>query len=290
MLVNLYALYVVIFIFGTIIGSFLNVVVLRFNTGASLSGRSRCFTCAKQLRWLDMLPVFSYLILRGRCRSCKSSFSFQYPLVEILAGLLFLGTFIQIGDMQTDASLSPFLSLFSWGRIFFFWIFWSLLLVIAVYDIRHKIIPDFFVYCLGTLGGLGIFLEAYLGGLSSVAIMYAFSIGLFLALPFFLIWYFSHGRAMGFGDVKLALVLGWFVTLPQAIALFVLSFWIGGIVGIVFLCVSLLRKNSLSSGKSRVTMKSEMPFAPFLIFGMIIVFFCSVDIFTVIGWFEQLWL
>jgi prepilin signal peptidase PulO-like enzyme (type II secretory pathway) len=81
------------FVFGSIIGSFLNVLILRFNTGATFGGRSKCFSCGRELRWYDLVPILSFLFLRGRCRFCKSKISLQYPTVELITGLIFTGVF-----------------------------------------------------------------------------------------------------------------------------------------------------------------------------------------------------
>src|SRR3989344_4234135 len=89
------------FVFGAIIGSFLNVIILRYNTGLSqknsigFSGRSHCFSCGKNIKWYDLVPVLSFLFLKGRCRHCKSKISIQYPLVEFITGILFLATFLK---------------------------------------------------------------------------------------------------------------------------------------------------------------------------------------------------
>src|SRR3989339_930062 len=81
----------IVFCFGAIIGSFLNVVTLRLGTGESVvSGGSKCFSCGKKLKWIELVPIFSFLIQKGRCRECKSKISLQYPAVEILTGLVFL--------------------------------------------------------------------------------------------------------------------------------------------------------------------------------------------------------
>ncbi len=286
-----------VFILGAIIGSFLNVVILRTNTGASLHGRSRCFTCGLQLRWYDLFPIASYIFLRGRCRSCKSSISRQYVIVEILTGLLFLGTYLKIGPSYGNGAISipEAIARFPWGILALYWAIWSLFVVIAIYDLRHKIIPDFFLSILIALALFRIVAAILIENVSFVETIKALSVGPLLALPLLIIWYFSSGRAMGFGDVKLAFAMGLFLSVKQAIAVFVLSFWIGGAISIILLVATriarlCLRKNVLNLRCARVTMKSEIPFAPFLVAGIAVVFFFSIDIFSVLSVFEKLWL
>src|SRR5690606_24099342 len=85
-----YFVYAFFFLLGLIIGSFLNVVIYRYNTGSAIKGRSYCFTCRSQLRWYELVPLFSFLIQRGKCRSCRSLISIQYPLVELTVGVVFV--------------------------------------------------------------------------------------------------------------------------------------------------------------------------------------------------------
>lgn len=168
--------------------------------------------------------------------------------------------------------------------------------MIAIYDIRHKMIPDGYVYGLALLALVQITTEvlALNGSLSGA--LQSVSIGPLFAVPFFLIWFFSRGRAMGFGDVKLAIALGLLLSLPQSLAVFMLAFWFGGAMGILLLLASWLRqlfhvkKKPLSSLTKSVTIKSEIPFAPFLILGVAAVFFCNVDIYILVSLFEQLWM
>ena len=99
-MLNLYFA-ILFFIFGTIVGSFLNVLILRYNTGISAArGRSFCFSCGKNLNWLELVPVLSFLFQKGKCRGCKSKISWQYPLVECLTGLLFVGVFLRYGGVN----------------------------------------------------------------------------------------------------------------------------------------------------------------------------------------------
>ena len=138
---------VIIFIFGTIIGSFLNAVILRMNTGESIvKGRSRCFSCGKKLSWQELIPVFNFIAQRGKCRGCGSKISIQYPVVEFITGIIFLLTFLKL--QNTDYLI------LTTGYHF---IIFSLLIVISVYDFRHQIIPNKLVYLFNFLAFLNLF-------------------------------------------------------------------------------------------------------------------------------------
>ncbi|MDE1988767.1 MAG: prepilin peptidase [Patescibacteria group bacterium] len=256
-----------VFILGTIIGSFLNVVILRYNTGKSIaSGKSACFSCAKRLSWYEMFPILSFAALRGKCGSCKSKISWQYPLVEFCAGLLFLSSYLKLGSSTPKYYYLYYLAIF------------SILIVIAVYDLRHKIIPDLlsFSFAFISLAWLVFIAQptSHVGwdGWANWDWWNLFS-GPILALPFFLMWFFSGGRWMGLGDAKLALGMGWFLGLVSGISAVILGFWIGAAVSLL----SLLAQRLNLIGKN-LTIKSEVPFAPFLILGLLFVFFFGFDI------------
>ena len=150
------------FLLGACIGSFLNVVAYRYNTGMSLNGRSQCFTCSRQLKWFDMFPILSFLTFRGKCRTCKSKISWQYPLVELVTAILFLALF-------TFEGLSI--------ALFFDLIVFSLLIVMTVYDIRHKIIPDGLVFLFVLSGFAKMLAPLMYGGVFSVLDFIGFELG-----------------------------------------------------------------------------------------------------------------
>lgn len=259
-----------VFVLGTIIGSFLNVLIIRGNTGRSIGGRSACMSCGRMLTVLDLVPVVSYIVLRGKCRTCGSAISFQYPLVELSAGMLSVLAFY----VATSGFLFAVLFLLC-----------MTLLYIAVYDIRHTIIPDGAVVFVGVLATFFIlhslvispFASLLLGHLASACIASA---------PLFLLWYFSSGRAMGFGDVKLAGVLGLFLYPLHSVAFLWLSFVLGGVVGVLLLSMPLLMHTfGLKHTNRLVTMKSEIPFGPFLISAFLLVLFFGIDVQHILEWF-----
>lgn len=266
------------FVLGTIIGSFLNVVILRHNSGATLAGRSRCFACDKAIAWHDLIPVASFLALRGRCRGCKSRFSIQYPLVELLTGLLFAGVFWKF----LSVGLAPLFNINYFLLVADLFVF-CLLVVIAVYDLRHKIIPDPFVFLFAALALGKLFFSVPLESLfaSRLADILA---GPLLALPLFLLWLVSGGRWIGLGDAKLALGIGWFLGLALGLSALVWGFWIGAVVGLSLVGFSKLfgkasvRRVFLKLGLKKLTMGSELPLAPFLILGLCIVYFWGSDV------------
>lgn len=239
---------VVVFLLGLIIGSFLNVVIFRLNTGRSISrGRSKCLSCGKSLVWYELIPVFSYLFLRGKCKKCNAPISPQYPIVEFVTGISFV-TLFWVSIARFGVTQEMFIHFAFLATIA------SLFIVMIVYDIRHKIIPDQINFTFIALSMVSIVWRYLtLPGFSAIDFFLA---GPAIAFPFFLLWFFSKGRALGFGDVKLMLGMGWFLGFGTAALGVLFAFWLGGLVGILLLAFS-----------KRYSRKSEIPFAPFLIIG-----------------------
>lgn len=261
------------FIFGTLIGSFLNVLIYRTNTGLGVSGRSRCFSCNKTLRWWELIPVVSYLLLRGRCARCSSRVSLQYPAVELATGVLFAyaGQQYITGWPFSLASVLEFLFVVSIG---------SLLLVITVYDLRHKIIPDQYVYAFILLAGIRLcVLWRYPVPLWGEFTSFDILAGPLLFFPFWFLWKVSHGRWMGLGDGKLAWGIGWLLGLSQGITAVIGGFWLGAAFALLLMALAVVVPVvGLRSLSPRLTMKSEIPFAPFLIASTAIVFYTGWDV------------
>lgn len=252
-----------LFLFGLIIGSFLNVLVLRYGTGRSLSGRSGCLSCNVPLSPLELVPVLSYLVLGGRCRSCRTRISPQYPLVELATGILFL------------ASLRLFdFSLLTWplvGSVVSYFVLVSALVALVAYDIRHQIIPNRFVAAFV----FAAFLMHLFYGDPITPFLLA---GLVLAAPFAGLWYFSEGRYMGLGDGKLAFGIGVLLGFVQGLSAIIIGFWAGALFGLALIVFS-RSKARLSLNGVPLTMKSEVPFAPFLALGALFVLLTHFSLF-----------
>lgn len=250
-------IYIATFILGTIVGSFLNVVIFRYNTGKTVGGRSMCLSCSKNLKWSHLVPVFSYLFLLGKCAYCRAKISVQYPIVEVLTGFAFLLILNQVYFFPI--------------ALVYFAVF-SILIVIAVYDYRHKIIPDGLVFAFIGISFLRLVLDYMMG---RGYFMQDFVSGFLIALFFATLWWVSEGRWMGFGDAKLALGIGWLLPFCQNLSAIMLSFFLGSIIG---LCLMLMAK--LLSGKRGIkfTFDREIPFAPFLIASAFITFVFGFDV------------
>lgn len=238
-----------LFLFGLAAGSFLNVVILRLNTGETLRGRSRCFACLKRLAWHDLIPLGSFFVIRGRCRYCGSKISLQYPIVEFITGCIFasVGWFTFYGGAAplTVGKVFPYLLNVS---------FFSVLLAAAAYDIRHKIIPDQFSLALLIIAAVSELFALY-ANLGAVSAGEDFLAALGAFLFFAGLWFISGGRWMGFGDAKISFSIGLFLGFPGAILGLVLAFWSGALFGISMMILG------------RYGRKAEVPFAPFLAIG-----------------------
>ena len=253
----------IVFLFGIIIGSFLNVVIYRYNSGTSpLTGRSQCFSCGKTLEWYELFPVFSFVVQQGKCRKCKTKLSWQYPIVETLSGVIFVAVFL-LGKpiLETIFLLSIF----------------STLLVIAVYDLRHQIIPDGLV-AFFAVASIGWFFWALPGSFKEAfrfPYYWTLIAGPMLFFPFWALWFVSRGRWLGLGDGKLALGIGWFLGATLGGSAIMLAFWIGAAYALVVMGV----QKVLNKTRGNLSLQSEIPFGPFLILATFIVYFTGVNFF-----------
>ena len=212
--------YSIVLIYGIIIGSFLNVCIFRIPEDSSIVvGRSHCMHCNNQLKWYELIPVLSYIFLLGRCRKCKSRISIQYPLIEALNGVFYVLVFYLYGW----DSLKAILISSAYCLVI------SALIVLSVIDFRTNIIPvgiNIFI----AIVGLFIVLVQYFWFGKNTDVVLNHTIGIFaVSLFLLLIFYASHGRGIGGGDIKLmaaaGLVLGW--------ELIILAFFIGCVLAAI---------------------------------------------------------
>jgi len=229
----MWAQYISIFVFGLVIGSFLNVVVYRVPRNQSIiKPPSHCPVCNAKLKWYDMVPVLSYILLKGRCRYCGAKISLKYPFVELLTGITFLLIFQK----------------FNWSIQFLKWIiFTGLLISVGLIDLLNGVVPDVIV-----VPGLviGLIFSIFGGSGSILQSIY----GLGIIGGFFLIVIILSRGGMGWGDLTFGMMIGSFLGLELSLLTLLIAFVSGAIVGLIALAVK---------KKSR---KDPIPFGPFLSF------------------------
>lgn len=251
--------YCLIFIFGLLAGSFLNCLIYRLKESQSfLLGRSYCPNCKHILNWWDLIPILSFIFLRGKCKYCQKPISWQYPLVEFFTAV----SFVLIYYFFPIILDSCFLILIS-----------CFLIVIFVYDLKHFIIPDKVIFpAIGITFLYQLFKVLDFGHLELFGIR-DLGFGVFEPLIFFIVTalgaaafflfivLFSKGRWMGAGDIGLAFLMGLILGWPNILVALFSAFFLGAIIGI----------GLIAFGKR--TLKSEIPFGPFLVTGTFLALF-----------------
>ncbi|WP_353948053.1 prepilin peptidase [Sporolactobacillus sp. Y61] len=227
-------------ILGLVLGSFYNVVGLRVAEGQSIiSPPSHCPSCGRRLTIRDLVPVFSYIFLRGRCRTCHAKISPIYPAIEAATGLLFLFSFIQAATIE---------------EMLAGWLLSSLLMIVLVTDLSHMIIPDKILLFFFIL--FSVFRSAFpatpwwdpLAGAAAGFVLLAL-----IAL--------ISGGGMGGGDVKLFAVMGLIIGIKLIVLGFFLSTFFGALLGGLGLLTGLVKR------------RQPVPFVPFITLGMLTAFF-----------------
>ena len=247
-----------IFIIGLCVGSFLNVLIDRLSNDESILGRSYCDNCKKQLKSIDLIPIFSYFFLKGKCRFCNKKINFRYPIVEVITGILFLIYFIYFPTASLITKVVE-LALISG------------LIVVFFADLKYQIIPDQMLILIGILGVFS-FLQS---SPNSPIIIKRLLDSLIVALPIFILYAFSKGRAMGFGDVKLSFVVGLLFGLWNGLAALYIAFVLGAIISLFLI---FFKKKKI---------KSKIAFGPFIVIGTFCVFFIDKLSLFVIPFFSN---
>lgn len=269
---NLFAIQTaLLFLFGSAIGSFINVIALRFREEGRIwdrrivGGRSHCADCKKTLAWYELIPMLSFLIQAGRCRSCRKPISIQYFLVEALTGAAWV--FVPMRVLSELPSSYLVAALYA--------IAFSIFILLALIDIRLRIIPDELNVMLAVIGALVATLLAAAGEgsfsfLGYYALIFGHAGGIVInralaaavgSLFFGLIVALTRGKAMGMGDVKFAIPLGILFGFPDIVVIIALAFIIGALVGMALIF------------NKKKKMHDAVPFGPFLVVGAALVFF-----------------
>lgn len=231
-----------VFIIGLSIGSFINVLVYRLKNKQNIvSGRSKCPNCKKKLGLLELIPIISFFIQGGKCTSCKEKISWQYPLVEISSGILFLIIYLEILPKTFE----------EWTVVVGYIFFSIFLITIFTYDLKYYLIPDVIVIP-------GIILAILYSLINYHITIWQSLLGAAIAGGFFLfLVLISQEKWMGWGDVKLGLFIGALLGWPLILLGLFMSFVLGAVVGIGLI---IFKKKK---------MKSALPFGTFLTFSTI---------------------
>jgi len=236
-----------IFILGLIIGSFLNVVIYRLPEGKSIVyPPSHCPDCGHKLSPLELIPVLSYIFLRGKCKSCRTDISIRYPIIELLTGIIFIINYIYISDLIILAA----------GLVFS-----SLMIVLTMIDVDHQILPDQL-----TLGGLVVGLS-FSFFRTDITFIYSLIGVLAAGGLLFLIAFLSKG-GMGGGDIKMMAMVGSFTGPVIAVT----AVFLGALIALM------AHLPGVISGKTG--MKTKLPFGPFLAVASLILWFYSEELFA----------
>ena len=251
-------------VFGLLAGSFVSAWSWRLNSDLSIArGRSICPQCRHRLSAVDLIPVFSWLSARGRCRYCEHSISGRYPIIETVTASLFVASFLS----WNPAANMAIPGLITWLLIIVF------MMVIAVYDYEHMLVPLLPVYIIGGLALARLLLMAYTGVSLQVWLVSPLLAALFAGGFFYLLYRLSSETWMGGGDVYLAIIMGLLLGLAKtALALF-LAFNIAALISLSLIALKLK------------TRKDLVPFGPFMLGATVLAFLYGEQI---IQWYQSL--
>ena len=247
------------FIFGASIGSFVQVIATRLHVAPITKSRSKCLSCGEALRIPDLVPIFSYIFLKGKCRYCKSIFGISALVIEVLFGLVFVALYHFILSGQVTLTLS-----FVW--LVYYTLLFGTLGVIALYDRAHSYVPTAFLFFYGFLSIVMMGLR-YAHDPSTMILLEP----VVVALPFLIVWLVTRGKGLGFGDVLLFLGVGAFFGVNQGMAVLLISIWLGALYG--------LYVKYLGDGKGKSGI--AIPFVPFIVIAFLFVLFTDIDIFSI---------
>ncbi|PKM50794.1 MAG: prepilin peptidase [Firmicutes bacterium HGW-Firmicutes-7] len=229
-------MYLIIVFLGILIGSFLNVCIYRIPRKEDIVYTpSHCFNCSHKLAWYDLIPVVTYVFLRGKCRYCQTNISIQYPIIELSNGAAYMGIFAIYGLSK---------------ETIIYCILFSILLVIGMIDFRHYIIPNGLVIALTVLASINLFfdIENYM----------SYLIGFFIVSALLLIIAIVTRGKMGGGDIKLMAVAGLLLGWEKILLALMLGSVVGAVIGLTLIALKIMKREQM------------IPFGPFLTLGIMV--------------------
>ena len=233
------------FVLGLIVGSFLNVVIYRLPEEKSIiKPPSHCPNCNTRLKVIDLIPVFSYIFTKGRCRYCGDKISIQYPLIELLTAIFFLGVYLKF-DLTSE--------------LFIMFLLLSALIVISMIDYKYMIIPNIITYSGIIIGFISAIIFDHLSIFDSI-------LGIFIPALILLAVALIFKGGMGMGDVKLVAMLGAFLGYKYSLLSIFIGSLVGSIIGITLMALGIIER------------KDRIPFGPFICLGAVIMIFFGEQI------------
>jgi leader peptidase (prepilin peptidase) / N-methyltransferase len=272
---------ILVFLFGAALGSFICVVAGRYGTGLPfIKGRSVCFSCNTELKSKDLFPIFSFLFLKGKCRYCQSKIPKETFFTEIVMGILSVLAALKVGLFVSYFSL-----LLTTNYLLLTFIFATILLI-SVYDLKHFIIPDSFLISLFVFSLIYLFFFPVFNSplllTTYYLLLWNLLSGIILTIPFLLIFVVSKGTWFGLGDVKYIAVFGFLLGFSTGLSAIVLAFWVGAAFSIIAMLLKKVAPNiNLPLLRNNLTIKSEIPFGPFISIGIIASLYFGLDIFHI---------
>ncbi|MEN9328306.1 MAG: hypothetical protein RI947_1114 [Candidatus Parcubacteria bacterium] len=238
-----------IFIIGLAIGSFSNVLIDRLPNDESIMGRSHCDFCNKTLTAWELIPILSFIIQKRRCKNCGKKLSFQYPIIELWTGVLFVLTWLYVLQAIAEGTIvtsMPILTAIAYMAVV------SCLNIIFITDAKYQIIPDSMQIALLVCSVLLLFTTGVLLTHPWIQVL----AGICTLAPILALHIVTRGRGMGFGDVKFAFIMGLLLGIGKGFLALYIGFIVGAIVGVVL----------MTFGTKKL--KSKIAFGPFLVIGL----------------------
>ena len=229
---------IIIFLIGIIFGSFFNVCIFRIPNNKSISyPPSHCYRCNTRLKGIDLMPILSWLLLKGKCRYCKSKISIRYPLIELLTGIVFVAIYKSYGFNL---------------MLVYYLVLASILIIITFIDIDFYIIPDSLII-IGLIFGIAFKVLNHMSIIQGVLGLLVCGGGMYILISF--IENVVKKEVMGGGDIKLFAMIGFFLGVRLGLLTILLSIYVGAIYGVITITYSKLKLKSYNS---------IMPYGPFI--------------------------